>query len=217
METDTVAATGRRSVWDFALMLITVALLGALGVQSLVGTLYSWWATRTIEGWTTSPAFGAYIATMNAMAAPLCVALVVVLGLCVPKRLFSRGALITASALMVGAGLAAWALTGSAADGLSVYLLGAGGIQVAVVVMTAVGSASVSYLSEGRLNKIGSGLLHLGFIGFAYVVAALQRSPLLLPAFGVAFVLAIGGSALTFYAGDLSRRRTRGAGPTTAA
>jgi hypothetical protein len=197
----------RRSTWDFSLLVITVALLGGLGVQSLVGTIYSWWATRTISGWATSPAFASYIEAMNLIAVPMIVGLAVVMGLCVPKRLFSRPALIVVSVLMVVAGTLAWAVTGSASNGLAVYLLGAGGVQLAVVIMTLTGSASLSYLTEGRLTKVGSGLLHLGFIIFGYVVVALQDSPVMLLAFAVAFVLAIGGTSLSFYAGDIARRK----------
>ncbi len=203
------SAREHRSRWDFALLLVTVAMLGGLGVQSLAGTLYSWWATRTIEGWGTSAAFGEYIATMNLVAAPMVIGLAVVMGLCVPKRLFSRAALAVASCVMVAAGLATWALTGSSSDGLAVYLLGVGGIQLAVVIMTAIGSASVSYLTEGRRTKIGSGLLHLGFIVFGYVVVAMQRSALMLPAFWVGFTLAVGGSALSFYAAEITSRGSR--------
>jgi hypothetical protein len=200
-------ATERGSRWDFALLLTTVALLGGLGVQSLAGTLYSWWAARAIEGWADSPAFASYISTMNLVAAPMVIVLAIVMGLCVPKRLFSRSALAIACCLMIAFGLGVWALTGSMADGLAIYLLGAGGIQAAVVIMTAIGSASLSYMTEGRLTKIGSGLLHLGFIVFGYVVVALQRSEWMLPVFWIGFALAIGGSALSFYAGDVVRRR----------
>jgi hypothetical protein len=195
-----------RSGWDFALLVLTVALLGGLGVQSLLGTLYSWWAARVVVGWTDSPAFASYISAMNLVAAPMVVALVIVMGLCVPKRLFSRTALVVASGAMIAGGIVVWALTGSAADGLAVYLLGAGAIQVAVVVLTVVGPAALSYMTEGRLTKLGSGLLHLGFIVFGYVVVALQRSAWMLPVFWLGFALAVGGSALSFYAGRLSGR-----------
>jgi hypothetical protein len=203
---DAAQPTDRRSGWDFGLLVITVALLGGLGVQSLIGTLYSWWATRAVEGWSGSPAFASYIAAMNAVAAPMVIALAVVMGLCVPKRLFSRAVLAAASCAMVAIGLVVWAYTRSMADGLAVYLLGAAGIQIAVVVMTVAGARSLRYLTEGRLTKAGSGLLHLGFIAFGYVVVALQRSEWMLPVFWVAFVLTIGGSALSFYAGESSRR-----------
>jgi hypothetical protein len=188
-----------RPTWDFALMIATVGLLGALGIQSLAGTLYSWWATRTIAGWQ-EQGYAGFVAMMNVIAAPLLVALVVVMGLCVPKRLFSRGALIVVSALLVVAGVAGWALTSRPAVGLAVYLLGAGAIQLAVVVMTVAGSPTLTFLTEGRVTKVGSGLLHLGFILVALDIAALQGTELFLPGFWVSFALTMGGSALSFYA-----------------
>ena len=41
----------RQRAWDFGLTVVTVALLASLGVQSFVGTLYVWWAERTVPGW----------------------------------------------------------------------------------------------------------------------------------------------------------------------
>lgn len=203
-------AASRGSGWDFTLMLATTALLAALGVQSLGGTLYAWWAARTIEGWAQSPAYASYVEAMNAVAAPLLVALFVVMGLCVPKRLFSRRVLAGVSAAMVALGLASWAVTGTAATGLSTYLAGAAAIQVAVVMMTVAGVPSLAYLTEGRVTKAGSGLLHLGFIVFAYVVVALQHSAAMLAVFWIAAALCLGGTALSFYAGAVARALTRG-------
>jgi uncharacterized membrane protein YgdD (TMEM256/DUF423 family) len=108
---------------------------------------------------------------------------------------------------MIAAGLATCAYTRSIAVGLTVYLSLAALIQVAVVALTAAGARGPSYLTEGRLTKLGSGLLHLGFIAFAIVVAALQRSSAMLPAFWVATVLMVGGTALSFYADRLSWKR----------
>jgi len=161
--------------WDFALTLVTVALLGSLGVQSFIGTLYVWWAQRVIPGWETV-GNEAFIRVMNAIAAPQIVALVVVMGLCVPKRLFDRMVLLYVSAAMVAVGVAVWAVTGSLTGGLTAYLALAALIQVGVVILTAAGARGPSYLTEGRLTKLGSGLLHLGFIAFAIVVASLQQS-----------------------------------------
>jgi putative acetyltransferase len=128
------------------------------------------------------------------------VALVVVMGLCVPKRLFARGPLIAVSAAMVAVGAVAALALRSLADGLAVYLLLAAAIQLAVVVMTGAGIRGPSYLTEGRLTKTGSGLLHLGFIVFALVVVALQSSPLMMPIFALAGLLIAVGMALSFYA-----------------
>lgn len=195
-----------RGGWDFALMVATVALLGALGAQSLAGTAYAWWAQRVTEGWTESAAYASYIGTMNAIAAPLVVALVVVLGLCVPKRLLTRRALLGVSVGLVAAGLVTWALTGNLVSGLAAYLTLACVLQAAVVVMTLRGAPSLRYLSEGRVTKIGSGLLHLGFLLFALVVVALQESPEMLRVFWASALFITGGTVLSFYARPIARR-----------
>lgn len=193
---------GQHRSWDWALMVLTVALLSALGVQSIAGTAYTWWAQRTVPGWEQT-GYGGFVTAMNLAAAPVVIALVVVAGLCVPKRLFSRRSLITLSAAMALAGAASWAVTGSLATGVAAWLLAAGAIQVTVVIMTVAGSGGLSYLREGRLTRVGSGLLHLGFIVLGYLIVALQDSGWMLPAFALCFVLTMGGSALTFYARPL--------------
>jgi cytochrome c biogenesis protein ResB len=81
------------------------------------------------------------------------------------------------------------------------------------VVLTAAGAKGPSYLTEGRLTKLGSGLLHLGFIAFAIVVAALQRSELMMTGFWVATVLTMGGTLLSFYADRLAWRGVRRTAP----
>jgi hypothetical protein len=199
----------RQRTWDFALTIATVLLLGGLGIQSFAGTLYTWWAIRSVPGWQQGGGYVAYVDTMNAIAAPLIVGLVVVMGLCVPKRLFSRRGLVWVSLGMVAAGVATGATTKSLVDGLTVYLLLAAAIQLAVVVLTVAGVRGPSYLTEGRLTKTGSGLLHLGFVLFAIVVVALQKSAMMGPVFWTSTVLVVGGTALSFYANALSQRRAR--------
>ena len=199
----------RQRTWDFALTIVTVVVLGLLGVQSFVGTGYVWWAERSIPQWETGPGYAAYVALMNEIAAPLLVALVVAMGLCVPKRLFGRRALIGVSASMVAAGLVAVAAARSLVYGLAIYLALAALIQVAVVVLTIAGVRGPSYLTEGRLTKTGSGLLHLGFILFALVVVALQKSPWMLPVFSASTLLSIGGTALSFYAYRVAWHRAK--------
>jgi hypothetical protein len=195
----------RRRGWDFSLTIITVVLLASLGLQSFIGTLYVWWAQTTIPNWEQT-SYDAYVTLMNLLAAPQLVALVVVMGLCVPKRLFTRRTLVMVSAAMVAAGAFAGFASGSLATGVTVYLGFAALIQLAVVLLTAAGASGPSYLTEGRLTKLGSGLLHLGFIVFGIVVAALQRSAFVLPVFWVATVLITLGTIMSFYANRLAVR-----------
>jgi hypothetical protein len=197
----------RQRTWDFALTVITVAVLAALGVQSFIGTGYVWWAERSFANWEAGPGYSAYVALMNQIAAPLILVLVVVMGLCVPKRLFSRRLLLAVSAAMVAVGVVAWLAIGSLATGLAIYLSLAAVIQVAVVAMTIAGVRGPSYLTEGRLTKTGSGLLHLGFILFGIVVVALQTSEWMLPVFSASALLSIAGTSLSFYANRLAWHR----------
>lgn len=199
----------RQRTWDFALTVITVVVLGLLGVQSAAGTLYVWWAERSIQNFEQTSAYASYVARMDAIAAPLVVVLVVVMGLCVPKRLFSRRSLLGVSAAMVAVGALAGIATRSLGTGLAVYLALAGIIQVAVVAMTVAGVRGPSYLTHGRVAKTGSGLLHLGFIVFAIVVVALQKSDWMMPVFTLSAVLVTVGTAMSFYADKLSWRRPR--------
>jgi len=203
----------RQRAWDLTLTIITVVLLASLGIQSFLGTIWVFAAEKSVASWTQSAGYASYVAFMNAVAAPQVVALVVVMGLCVPKRLFSRKLLLAVSAGMVAAGVVAWLLTDDLARGLFIYLALAAAIQVAVVVMTVAGVRGPSYLTHGRLTKTGSGLLHLGFILFGIVVVALQRSSLMLPVFAVSAVLVTGGTALSFYADKIAWHRTRRPAP----
>jgi len=196
----------RQRAWDYGLTIITVMLLAGLGMQSFIGTAFVWWAQRTDPNWM-QVGYADYVLLMNAVAAPMVVALVVVMGLCVPKRLFERRLLLAVSAAMVVAGIVTSFATGDPRTGLTAYLALAALIQVGVVVLTVAGARGPSYLTEGRLTKTGSGLLHLGFIVFAIVVVALQQSTLLMPAFWTSTVLIVGGTALSFYSSRLSWHR----------
>lgn len=208
----TVTPDKPRSAWDFALMMLTVVALGGLGVQSFLGTAYAWWGERTQPGWD-AIGYPAFVEAMNAVAAPLVIGLVILLGLCVPKRVLARRALVAASAGLAGVGIAAWIITGSPTHGITVFLLVASALQVIVLVMTFADAPRLSYLTEGRLVRIGSSALHLGFLVFALVVVALQDSPWMLPVFWLASALLVAGSALSFYAGPLARRRTLARSP----
>jgi len=200
----------RQRSWDFALTVITVVLLASLGVQSFIGTIWVFFAEKTIPGWEQGAGYAGYVSTMNAIAAPQILALVVVMGLCVPKRLFSRRILMGVSLAMVVVGAIAGLTTSSLGRGLAVYLALAAVIQVAVVLMTVAGVRGPSYLTEGRLTKTGSGLLHLGFILFGIVIVALQSSALMLPVFSASAVLVTLGTAMAFYADKLAWHRPRG-------
>jgi len=187
--------------WDFTLMATTILLLAALGVQSLAGTLYSWWAHDAFVNWESGPGYTAFVGVMDVVAAPLVAGIVVVLGLCVPKRVFARRVLVAVSAGLIPPGLVAGAVGRSLATGLTAYLVAAAMLQTAVVALTLARGGGVAYITEGRGRNLGSALLHLGFIVFCLVVVALQDAalPLMLGVFFTSAILLAAGSAMSFY------------------
>lgn len=201
------AAPERRAAsgWDFALIVATVAALAALGVQSFIGTLIAWWGERNDLAWQVTGQ-ARFIEVMNTVAAPSVIAIVVLLGLCIPRRVLARRSLLAATVGLVTVGAAVWLATGEPARGLAAYLAAAALFQAAVLVMTMTGIGSLAYLTQGRLVQVGSAMLHLGFVVFALVVVALQESPWMLPAFWLATALLVVGSAFSFYARPLTTR-----------
>ena len=197
----------RQRTWDFGLTVLTVILLGSLGLQSFIGTLWVWYSETAVSGWEQGPGYAGYVSWMNLLAAPQVVVLVVVMGLCVPKRLFSRTGLLAVSVAMLFAGVVTGLLTKDLGSALTVYLALAAVIQVAVVALTVAGVRGPSYLTNGRLTKTGSGLLHLGFILFAIVVVSLQHSSQVLPVFTASAVLVTAGTVLAFYADRIAWHR----------
>ena len=131
-----------------------MVLLASLGVQSFLGTIYVWWAQTANPAWE-QVGYASFVRTMNAIAAPQVVLLVVAMGLCVPKRLFSPDDACCGSRRRWSRRAGRVAVTGSLPPGWRSTSPWPALIQVAVVVLTAAGAKGPSYLTEGRLTKLG--------------------------------------------------------------
>ena len=190
--------------YDFWLVMITIALLAGMGLLAFGGTLYTWRAEVVTPGWSGGAGYAAYTRVMDRLAAPFVAALVVVLGLCIPRRLFDRQALWAVSAAMVIVGLGVAVVSG-ARVGAAAFLILAGTLQTAALVLTLARSVRVNYLSENLVYQVGSALLHLGFVVLVYDWAVLPDDPLHLPIFWAGTVLLMAGSALCFYREGITR------------
>jgi len=191
--------------YDFWLVMITIALLAGLGLLAFGGTLYTWRAEVTLPGWSSGAGYRAYTEIMNGLAAPLVASLVVVLGLCIPRRLFERQALWAASAAMVGASVVV-SVVGGLMTGVTLFLIVAAVLQVVAVVLTGARLGRVSYLGEGIVYQTGSAVLHLGFIVLVLDWVSLPDSSWHLPIFWVGTALLVAGSAMCFYRRALGGR-----------
>ncbi len=178
--------------WDITLALITSLTLMGFGVLCLFGMFYYKFGS-TSPGWSVV----AYQQMMNRLAAPLTILLILWLVLCVPKRLFSRQTLLFYSAAVVGASLLVTVIWGII-PALAVALLLSGILQAVILLLVFTG-ARLRFSRRGLAVKIGSSLIHLGFVLFTFDLVALQGSPWHIPLFWAATVFMTGGCALTFY------------------
>lgn len=178
--------------WDITLTLLTSLTLAAFGILCLFGMFHYKYASPS-PSWSVT----AYQMMMNRLAAPLTILLILWLVLCIPKRLFSRKTLFGYSAAVVGVSLAAYPLLGLAAA-LSIALLLSSALQTIILLLVVFG-ASLKFSRRGLAVRIGSSLIHLGFVLFILDLTMLQGSPWHLPLFWVGTVLMTGGCVLTFY------------------
>lgn len=191
--------------YDIGLIVVTVVVLAALGVLSLGGTLYVWWASDVPGGFPGSLEYEEYAAVMNRSSLPLFIALVLSLVLCIPKRIIRRAHLVwvTLGIFLVSAAVS---IIADPLLGASVMFLTAIAIQAAVIVMTLVGSKSLNFQTEGFFSQLGSGLLHLGTVLFLYDVLLLSTSNISHSlVFWSATFLITSGMILSFYQKELSR------------
>lgn len=178
--------------WDITLTLLTSVTLAAFGILCLFGMFHYKYAS-TGPSWS----IAAYQMMMNRLAAPLTILLILWLVLCIPKRLFSRKALAAYSAAVVGLSVAAYPLLGLAAA-LSIALLLSSALQMLILLLVVLG-ANLRFSRRGLAVRLGSSLIHLGFVLFVLDLVMLRESAWHIPLFWVGTVLMTGGCALTFY------------------
>ena len=189
---------------NFILILATIVVLAAIGLIFIYGSMYSWVQSINLENWRQTSMYQEYVENMNLAVVPLSVSLVILLGICVPKRVFSGQALL----ISMGVLLLASALTMKVFGlmiGIGFLLVAASLTQIVVIAMTIAGSKRLSFEVQGFFLQIGSAVLHLGLIFFVYDLALLTESPSHLVVFWIATALIGIGMVLYFYSSEFSR------------
>jgi hypothetical protein len=189
--------------YDFWLVMITVAVLAAMGLLAFGGTLWTWAASARAPTWAMGPGYAEYTRVMDLLAGPLVAALVAVLGLCIPRRMLSRDSLLLASVGVVLAGLFAGLVEGPTV-GMGVFLGLAAALQVVALALTVARVERVTYLGEGLLYQIGSAVLHLGLLVLVFDWAVLPDSPMHLTIFWAGSGMLVAGSAMCFYRAEIA-------------
>jgi hypothetical protein len=189
---------GKKFGYDYTLIIATVVILLAIGVISLYGIGYYHQATEEDPQWTGGEKHAEYLEIMNKYTFPSVVALLVVLGLCIPKRVVPRDVLKRISGLLVGVTLLLYIIR-DITWGLGFLLIMAIVVQTASLALTLLKRGRLVYEKEGYLVQLGSALLHLGVIILIFDIAMLRSHAQHINIFWVSTILVLLGMFLSFY------------------
>jgi hypothetical protein len=190
-----------KSNYDFYLILATTVVLFIISVICIYGMFYFKLAQ---VNQLTAVAKVNYMNTMNRVLAPFLIALIVLLGICVPKRLLPTVWLNRFSVMLVVFAIVA-GLIGDVKVSLVLVLAVSLVLQVVVLIMACAGSTELNFEKKGYWVRVGSSLLHLGLIVFVLDFFFYRSLTLHLVLFWITTVSLLLGMVFCFYAETFSR------------
>lgn len=189
----------QKSASDYHLILATVAVLTVISLISIFAMFYFKYAQiQEME----AMAKALYMNRMNGIMAPFVVCLILLLGLCIPKRLLPERWLFLFAALLTLAAVVT-SLLWTVKTGLLVVLLASLLLQLVVLVLTAAGSTMLNFEKKGYWLRLGSSLVHLGLILFVLDLFFYRWQGLHLFLFWVTCGTTVLGMLFCFYADGL--------------
>ncbi|MBE0522797.1 MAG: hypothetical protein IBX40_00440 [Methanosarcinales archaeon] len=196
--------TMKPKTYNFYIMVVTAAVLTAIGLVCLYGIGYYTITTESMPNWIETPLYGHYIDSMNLYIYPFVVLLLVILGLCIPKRIVPRQTLLSSGAGILALNIIiALVLNIEASLG---FLLGISiVIQTAVMILTIIKWGGLTFERDGYFIQVGSAMLHMGIVIFVFDFVIMRTSGLHLPLFWVATILITIGTVLSFYPEEIGR------------
>ena len=187
--------------YDFYLILATALVLFIISVICIWAMFYFKMANIQLLPTTVK---ADYLERMNNVVAPFIICLILLLGICVPKRLLSTRWL-NRFAVILGIVVLITAIDASVKIGLLVVLIGAFGLQAMVLVLAVAGSERLHFEKKGYWLRVGSSLIHLGLILFILDIFLYRMQTLHLVLFWITTVSATSGMGLCFYSGAISQ------------
>jgi len=190
--------------YDYFLIIVTFIALMMIGLVCVFGVWYSYDLYTTNSNWQSTIQYPAYINMMNMYVYPFVLVLLLSLGLCIPKRIVPRTALIKTTFVILLLTLVV-SVVGGIELGISFILLMSIAVQVVVLAFTVMKSGALTFEREGYLIQIGSSLLHLGTVLFIFDFASMRDSVYHIPVFWVVTLLIGIGTFMSFYPSGISR------------
>jgi len=186
----------RKSSYDFYLILATALVLFAISAISIYGMFY--FKFTQIQQMAPAIKFS-YMNRMNSFVTPFIITLILLLGICVPKRLLPTAWLNRVTVLLV----AGTVLTAFLADIKTSLLLILGAslfLQVIVLILALAGSKNLNFHKKGYWVRLGSSLIHLGFILLVLDLLLYEQKILHLFLFWITTGASVAGMLFCFYA-----------------
>ena len=185
-----------KSSYDFYLILGTTLVLFAISLISIYGMFYFKFA----QIHQMAPAVKmSYMNRMNSFVAPFVICLILLLGICIPKRLMPTVWLNRVAVILIICAVFTGIFAGIKA---SLFLiLGASLIlQLIVLVLALGGSKNLHFHKKGYWVRLGSSLIHLGLILFVLDLLLYERKNLHLFLFWITTGTSVAGMMFCFYA-----------------
>ena len=199
----------KKTSYDFILIIATVVVLSIISGICIYGMFYFKFAQLQQMA---VPVQAAYMDRMNQIVSPFIIALIVLLAICVPKRLLptdwlNRFALALLS--VIGAVTWKWGVVMALKVALCLTLA----LQAVVLVMAIAGNQRLNFEKKGYWVRVGSSAMHLGLILFILDLFFYKQQTLHLALFWVTTVATVLGMIGCFYspalAGAMERRRQK--------
>lgn len=186
----------KKSSYDYQLIVATTVVLGIISLICVYAMFhFKWAAIHQLE----PAAKWAYMNTMNGVIAPFIVALILLLGICVPKRLLPEVWLHRFTALLLAAA-GITALVAGIKAALLLILFASLALQLVVLVLALLGRANLNFESKNYWVRLGSSLVHLGLILFVLDLYFHRHQTLHLVLFWVTTAAVVLGMLFCFYA-----------------
>jgi len=186
----------KKASLDFYLILATA---GVLFVISAI-CIYSMFYFKMAQVQQMAPLVkAAYMENMNTIISPFLIVLILLLGICVPKRLLPANWLLLFTVLLAVASLGVSFVYGIKM-GLVVVLIVSLVLQFVVLIMALGGSEWLNFTRKGYWVRTGSSLLHMGMILFVLDLFFYQHQGLHLILFWVTTGTVVLGMTFCFYA-----------------
>ncbi len=191
--------------YDYYLILATCVVLAIISVICI----YGMFAFKFAQIQQTAPDVkAAFMDRMNLFISPFIIGLILLLCICVPKRLLPvRWLNIFTAALLAVTVLISfvWGLLTALKISLGVTLI----LQLIVLVMAVSGSEHLNFEKKGYWQRLGSSAMHLGLVLFIFDLFFYQDRTLHLLLFWLTTITTVAGMIGCFYAeavSDLSAR-----------